>query len=74
MRFKVTSIAEEEDYEMYDSMPSRKNKEMPKRIMIRLETKDKPRCSMSVPQSELGQCNVGDNIEVTFGKPNIAKV
>lgn len=73
MKFKVTGINEEEDYEMMDSEGPSDSKDYPTEIMVRLECKS-PRCHICIPQSEVGSnIKVGDTIEVTFGKPNIAK-
>jgi hypothetical protein len=73
MRFKVKAIEEREDYEMMDDSESNDTQDYPTEIMVRLEC-DSPMCHICVPQSEVGEnVKVGDNIEVTFGKPNIAR-
>lgn len=73
MRYKVVGVNEEDDYNGmdYEPMESKSSQKKEKtKVMIRLESSKDKWSTMSIPQAEIPGAEVGDLIEVTFGRKN----
>lgn len=71
MKFKVTGINLERDHsEMDYSDGPTDDKDTPKKKMVRLESTQDEWCTMSVSMADIPGAEVGDIIQVTFGRRN----